>query len=62
MIASKRPYKDFQPDPRSKELGWRGVGKIKNISSEEMKKYEKKRLSLGIVEEGKISNQENIFL
>jgi len=53
FVSLEKPYKDFQPDPRNKELGWRGVGQIKNISSEKMKKYEKKRLSLGIVEEGK---------
>ena len=53
FVSLENPYNDFQPDPRNKELGWRGISKIKNISSENMKKYEKKRLSLGIVEEGK---------
>ena len=42
FVSLEKPHKDFQLDPRNKELGWRGITKIKNISSENMKKYEKK--------------------
>ena len=51
VICLDNEFEDSFPDPRHKDLGWRGIRK-KGSSKTNQLNYEKKKISLGIVEEG----------
>ena len=51
VICLDKKFENSLPDPRHKDLGWRGIRK-KSSSKSDPLNYEKKKISLGIVEEG----------
>jgi hypothetical protein len=51
VICLDKKFENSLPDPRHKDLGWRGI-REKGSSKSNPLNYEKKKISLGIVEEG----------
>ena len=51
VICLDKEFENSLPDPRHIDLGWRGIRR-KGSSKSNSDNYEKKKISLGIVEEG----------
>ena len=50
VICLDKKFENSLPDPRHKDLGWRGIRE--KVAVNPTLNYEKKKISLGIVEEG----------